>query len=976
MLSFDINYATHREEYPRLCKSLYQLSVEINKISLIIDNKTSRFSSSGLPSIVERDNQFLVHQEEQNLNPNVPQFLASERTSEVFQSPLVTENSSPRPSLLHPNLSELAESGSNTPTQKSKRSKSTDLIQGVKNFLKGEHFRKSSQNIYSEEDSGLQSQSGLAIGSELSNKSVSMPSPSVAGSNYSSSDRRSTPTPHQDLTTGVKHTISRSRVLNNNQRPSRIIASPDISRRHMNPNDLRNHCVHVRSKSSELTSFYGAGTTPTPINLPTLKVESLITNAQQISIDSDIEITDETTPRKESCYSDGSDHLENEFLTAQNSLTVDNKPVPFSEGRIKRPDHGALNQNTSIQPQQQDSIETPVKTSRTREKSGNGNFNEPSDREEKREAKGLRRTHAIRATNQWLTGELSNQVIGWKSIQVEELKSNSGSFGKLYTATWHGKKTVRIIDTTQSQKLLKRWEIEESMGNFKKSCTNWHNITHEGINLLNGFSATLEEIDPQMLAENKMKKKGKGRGKNSRSKYNSSNLATGQMQFNFDKSQIRSSNNLSSESATSDNTSSSNTPAQSPTLLKLSESQREIKSARDETISLLSTMLSHPNIKLVLVNEYLHHSVNLNQAIVTNLLEITPVKAAKQLANALGFLHDRKIIHQDIRGNNIHFVKYAKKQIVKISDSNIQGLIPLIPNRHTVEYKYSDMLEKSSVIAIQNQFISFPYEHLFYFAPEMFEWIEKKVDDPIYQKRITQSISASTETNPNLTSVSSISSTSLRSSLQTQTSQSTSVGFSQTNELSEGTAVRNKLIWTKMMEEKAHVSTDWYAFGTILYYMFTGYLPYKNMFKNDGIYPNAQTIIYQRLYTDSDLLLECDVSTGANPKSLKYKNVCMKGSAAEQTTYHRAAQEGTLKNLISPLWSKSPENRPVFSKIIEFLDKEIKSDAELAERDDTPTKLTDINGKPWNSLTMNPSSRSLTRNVSTPLRSFSRPEKF
>lgn len=84
------------------------------------------------------------------------------------------------------------------------------------------------------------------------------------------------------------------------------------------------------------------------------------------------------------------------------------------------------------------------------------------------------------------------------------------------------------------------------------------------------------------------------------------------------------------------------------------------------------------------------------------------------LSNAVGFLHSRKVIHQDLRGKNIYFVKKANVQTVKISDSNIQGLIPLIPNRYTVNYQYSNMEKKKSQIALKEGYIAFPYEPLFY----------------------------------------------------------------------------------------------------------------------------------------------------------------------------------------------------------------------------------------------------------------------
>lgn len=204
-------------------------------------------------------------------------------------------------------------------------------------------------------------------------------------------------------------------------------------------------------------------------------------------------------------------------------------------------------------------------------------------------------------------------------------------------AKWHGKKTVRIIDTTQSQQLLERLEIENSISNFKKSCTNWQSLTHDSINLFNGFSATLEDINDSKLIKDYYQKSKIKFDFSLKDQLLGTNLAD-QENLN-DASEMTDFSNSNSDQSSSKNT----TPAHpiSPNLfapeLTASESLREVNKARDETITLLSTMLKRPTLKLVLVNEYLENASNLNDTVQRNLLEMTPLQACLEIVGLGGF---------------------------------------------------------------------------------------------------------------------------------------------------------------------------------------------------------------------------------------------------------------------------------------------------------------------------------------------------
>merc|ERR1712154_473499 len=92
----------------------------------------------------------------------------------------------------------------------------------------------------------------------------------------------------------------------------------------------------------------------------------------------------------------------------------------------------------------------------------------------------------------------------------------------------------------------------------------------------------------------------------------------------------------------------------------------------------------------------------------------------------LSYLHQRGIIHQDLRGNNIII---CNDKEIKISDSNLQGLLPLFPHKHTVSIKYGS--KKENIIAVKPSSLSIPYENVHYYAPELLkEFIVNTLEPP------------------------------------------------------------------------------------------------------------------------------------------------------------------------------------------------------------------------------------------------------
>lgn len=126
----------------------------------------------------------------------------------------------------------------------------------------------------------------------------------------------------------------------------------------------------------------------------------------------------------------------------------------------------------------------------------------------------------------------------------------------------------------------------------------------------------------------------------------------------------------------------------------------------------------------------------------------------------------------------------------------------------------------------------------------------------------------------------------------------------------DNTAIRNKLIYNKMFEELSSEDTDWYSFGTIVYYLFTGHLPYKDQYKQPGvaspqvklqqttyILPNIQTIIFNKLYgnTCSQII-----------NTMQFNNICKNSSNAAKINYFRDMNsdldKSEIKQLIKKLW--------------------------------------------------------------------------
>ena len=421
--------------------------------------------------------------------------------------------------------------------------------------------------------------------------------------------------------------------------------------------------------------------------------------------------------------------------------------------------------------------------------------------------------------------------------------------------------------------------------------------------------------------------------------------------------------------------------------LVLTESQRMFN--RNEhlmkaTITLLTRIIDQSNLKLILVYEQMHNARNLVEVVTQNLLEIPIIKAFEDIITAIAFLHEKKVIHQDIRGKNVYFCKQYEsgQQSIKISDANIQGLVPLLPNRYTVTWQYGNMndSEKRSQIAIKHGYISFPYERLFYYAPELFIRLFENCRKPEFKNKLNNLIDnsvASTDKDydendfdDDIFNNQSAAANKRKEEGVTLTdpNKGTNVFFKSDFELqcrrANSTVHRNLMVFSEMMDTCSSEKTDWYSCGTILYYLLTAHLPFREAFtqivkeeqnpirpsnlstsnknknKNNSNYtttnqvlykilPSTETIIYHKTRKQAWELNPKDPGYN-NRKSLycpiedlRFKDISKIGSEASHISEiinQNSIIMKKFKNLIKRFWAFSPENRPKYNEIRTALD--------------------------------------------------------
>ena len=298
------------------------------------------------------------------------------------------------------------------------------------------------------------------------------------------------------------------------------------------------------------------------------------------------------------------------------------------------------------------------------------------------------------------------------------------------------------------------------------------------------------------------------------------------------------------------------------------------------------------DLKLIIVSEFQKDPQSLSDKLILRTLKETPKKLAEQICQAVSFLHSKNIIHQDIRANNILVEDtHDGKHNIKIADTSIQCITSLIPHKFTIKSRYSyiskhdgageeeiknDSGDEYAKIACKKGCIALKYDTAYHYAPELFEQMFVHGDE--LQRRDLD------RWNDGLHSGTSAAESKLITSL--------------------------KLVYNE--------KTDLFAFGTVLFHLFSGKLPWHGHNPKDSNLEDLSThlsieqiILFRMIYNKQG---HDELTEKLNPlDSFDYTNCIMKTS--EQRYYNQSE----ILDIIKRCWKPESERNDSFKDIQECL---------------------------------------------------------
>ena len=461
--------------------------------------------------------------------------------------------------------------------------------------------------------------------------------------------------------------------------------------------------------------------------------------------------------------------------------------------------------------------------------------------------------------NDNFAAKVKDQVISWKEIKIHKLISSCGHFGQVLKAESHGTKIVRVIDPMQSKQKLQKCDVETAFGQLKNELENWTAMRHQHIILFNGISV-IEDDDWEFMTEvlDRYKK-----------------VAT----------------KLTSSGAPPEFNRSSSKQKYLTREIWQHEARRKMFRLQDPS----------EHLRLVIVSEYQAKARSLAEEIVLRSLKKSPKEIAIQICQAMRFLHSKNIIHQDLRANNILL---DRKHNIKIADSSIQCIKSLIPHRFTVRSRYKYICEYSigtkvgcsclfscslnesktidnphGTIACKPGSIVLKNESVFHYAPELFEQMFLHGSDlqKIERPRWSQGLHSGT------------------------------------------TAAESKLI--ESLRLVYNEKTDLFAFGTILFHLFSGHLPWYNHNKTRASLTNEQVILFRMIHNKQIDEEELQTPIGTLKEALKpsfvYLNCC--DEKVERVRDVEFASDD-IWSVINRCWKPESKRLDTFEQIQERLE--------------------------------------------------------